>query len=282
VRTSSRDIAIGREVPAQRSRHMLLRLIKTFNRVVLALLATGLVVVLGYQLAVWLVNGPLFGLKYVAVEGNSRLSEADITGIMSVRPGCSLFRIKPADLADKLQEHCLVRSAHVRRRWPTTLMVAIEERHPVAAFEGNAGAVDEEGIYLPSCQVSPCPDLPVLVGVNPGSADYGDSLVQKEITWAVSLLRDMAKLKQRLPYALKQIDVRDFSHPLIYVRQCEIPLMVKDARGVSQLENLPYVLADVQHKKIEPEYIDVRFENQIIVKTKTTTDMGLESQAVKG
>ncbi len=279
---NSREMGYGSKASTKESRHLLLRLIRAFNRVTIGLLAAGLVVFCGYNLVLWISNGPLFGLSCIAVEGNKRLSQGEIAGIMSVRPGAPLFHINSADMAQKLEAHCLVRKAHVRRRWPTTLLVAIEERQPVAAFEGKIGAVADDGVYLPPCQSPRCPDLPVLVGVDPGDAEYGDSLTQKEITWALSLLQGVARLKPNLPYSLKQIDVHDFAHPLIYTRQFDIPVMIGNARSLSQLENLPYVLADVRQKNIKPEYIDVRFANQIIVKTKTVTDMGLESQAVKG
>lgn len=283
---NSREMAFGSGSETREPRHLFLHLIRTFNRVTIGLLAAGLLIFCGYNLVLWVINGPLFGLRCVVVEGNKRLTQGELAGIMSVRPGCPLFHIKPEEMAGKLEEHCLVRKAHVRLRWPGTLLVAIDERQPVAVFAGNIGAVADDAVFVPFNQTPPCPDLPVLVGVDPGSAGYGDMLAQKEIAWALSLLQGMACLKPDMPYSVKQIDVRDFGHPLIFVRQCDVPIMIGNAGSISQLESLPYVLADVRQKDIRPEYIDLRFANQIIVKmkaeTETETDMGLESQAVKG
>jgi hypothetical protein len=76
--------------------------------------------------------------------------------------------------------------------------------------------------------------------------------------------------------------VRDLAHPFVFIQASDIPLQVSDWRSISQLGEVPLVLADIRRRKIQAEYIDIRYRDQIIVKVKEAQEMGLESQAEKG
>jgi cell division protein FtsQ len=91
----------------------------------------------------WLVfASPLFVVRDIQVRGVHRLTAADVAALVSGQLGRSMAFSSPQTAADRVARLRLVRSVHVDRRWPSTLVVTVTEREPIVSVPSAGGRVD--------------------------------------------------------------------------------------------------------------------------------------------
>jgi cell division protein FtsQ len=107
-------------------------------------LAAGVLVglaALGFAVAgiVALLRSELFPMREIVVQGElARTFRADIEGAVGGRIGGNFFAASPGELRRSLEQLPWVRRAEVRRVWPDTLLVSLEEHVALARWgEGN-------------------------------------------------------------------------------------------------------------------------------------------------
>ena len=114
------------------------------------------VVITGLGLTGWfLANSSLFALRYVTVEGTSRLTPTEVLNAAAVRDGASLVRLDPGAVARRVEQLSPVADASVSRRWPHGLVIKVTERTAVGAVVSGAGVelLDASGVafaFVPS------------------------------------------------------------------------------------------------------------------------------------
>ena len=270
------------EIQEKEPGHWLLKGIKAFNTFTLVLFASGLVVLMVHQVYMWALTTPFFELKHITISGNEFVSEEQILHQAKIKSQCNLFRLPVRDIEVRLMENCFIRKVMIRRRWPSGILVSVEERKPIVLLENNMGAVDAEGIFLPSLSPDQSGGLPTLSGIDVEGEAVGCPLEAEKVQWAVAFLKEMEERCADSLFKIDEINVRDVKHPLLYVEANRIPVRIGGSDCFARLKHLPVIFADLDEKGIEVEYIDARYHNQIVVKEKMNMSMGLESLAVKG
>jgi cell division protein FtsQ len=130
------------------------------RRVAGAVVAVLLLAALGLIVRVVLYDSRLFDVQGVHVEGLSTLPESDVVGAAAVPIGAPLASIDTGDIADRVAKLPAVALATVKRSWPHTVTVIVNERVPVASAGTPTGLVDAGGVVYPG---TPPPGLPRLV-----------------------------------------------------------------------------------------------------------------------
>ena len=137
-----------------------------------------------------LVTSETFAVGEVEIAGARMLSANQVRSI--ARTGQrSVFWIDPAAVAERLQGLPEVASAHVRITWPNRVVVEIEERHPLVAWNdgGRTWWISPEGIAFLEHGSWPGlvkveADQPVLrIGDDPLAA-----VIAPELLWAAAAL----------------------------------------------------------------------------------------------
>jgi cell division protein FtsQ len=126
-----------------------------------------------FVLAGWVLLGsPWLVVHKVVVEGESRLTAAQVLAAADVRLGTPLARVDTAGVAARVRQLGPVAQVHVSRSWPDTLTVAVVERDPVAAAQqGSTWALyDGDGVRL-GAAVAPPRGLVRLAVRTPGPRD---------------------------------------------------------------------------------------------------------------
>lgn len=124
--------------------------------------AGGLVVVLGAMLAI-AVYSPILSLRTIQVEGTSRVDAAQVRSAISDQLGTPLALLDQSRITAELGEFPLIRSFTTEIVPPSTLVVSVTEREPVAVMQSSTGwnLVDPAGVVVQTVQQLPA-DLPVL------------------------------------------------------------------------------------------------------------------------
>lgn len=102
-------------------------------------------------LLVWLIFGSaVFAVKSVDVEGQQILMAEQVSEQAAVPIGKPLARIKVNGIAERVEQLPAVGEAEVRRGWPNTLLIKVQERTPKFQIKDGAGFnwIDEQGVVF--------------------------------------------------------------------------------------------------------------------------------------
>ena len=136
-------------------------------------LVTGVALGLG-GLVAWLILGTgLLGVRTVTVRGNSTVSEDEIRAAAAVPPGAPLASLDLRAVGHRVQTLTAVRSARVIRDWPSTIVIQVTERSPVAALsraDHRYDLIDGSGVVFRTVASVPS-GLPQMTLSAPGPGD---------------------------------------------------------------------------------------------------------------
>lgn len=103
-------------------------------------------------------------LTQVRVGGKfNHLRQQDVVNLVAANIDGGFVGVNLDRLRSKLQEHPWIAEASVRRQWPDTLLVEIQEEIPIARW-GERGFLNRQGEELQIDDNSELADLPVLRG----------------------------------------------------------------------------------------------------------------------
>jgi cell division protein FtsQ len=112
---------------------------------------TGSAMTLGLMLGWLLFGSAALAVQRIEVRGTQRVPAGAVRAAVQFETGHSMALISPQDAAARVAAVPLVRSAKVLRSWPSTLVVVVREREPIAAVpagQGRVALVDEDGVVV--------------------------------------------------------------------------------------------------------------------------------------
>ncbi|WP_231373505.1 cell division protein FtsQ/DivIB [Nocardia sp. 348MFTsu5.1] len=188
------------------------------------------VVVIGLFLVAYFT--PLMSVRTVDVTGNSVVAAEEITSAAAIPEGEPLLQVDAAAAAQRVSRIPRVASARVKREYPSTISIAIEERVPVVFTErdGQKYLMDKLGFEF--AQQDPPPGLAQLRTPNPGSGDPSTR----------AALTVMAEVP---PYVAEQIAAVEVSSPVnivLVLKDNRTVVWGDDSRNAEKSETLRHVL----------------------------------------
>lgn len=150
-------------------------------------------------------ESPLFRYEELRVVGLGRATEAQVRHLADLEPGEPLFGLDLGRAAEGVERHPWVAHAEVRRVFPHTVVVQVEERVPVAVLQHDGlFLVDADG--HPFVRARPADlDLPMITGITPALAERSPSLARRLLADALALV-DQGTIRPNLgPAALSEV-----------------------------------------------------------------------------
>lgn len=173
------------------------------------LLATGVGAVLVAGGLGWIVSpSSLLAVREVEVAGQSRVSREAVVRAAAVPVGLPLARVDVAAVRQRVAALRVVESADVRRRWPSTLRITVDERLPIAAVPRGGGYVllDADGVRVSTASAPP-QQLPV-VRIDAAAAGSGSAAAGRATTAADrAALHVLESLPRRLAGKVHTVSV---------------------------------------------------------------------------
>lgn len=204
----------------------------------------------------------------IRVKGVVYLDADRIQRGSGLKVGQDLIRLDLEAARSRLLRDPRVREARVRRAGLRGVEITVAERVPVFVVpHGVPWEVDSAGVLMAPLQPGVVADVPMLTGVKAGKLEPGEKIsgpgLQRGLAW-IALLSDNAL---RLAGQVSEVDVSD--------PQCTAFVLMNGAHvlapawptGVRQLSGLRVALADLELKGMTPGEIDVRFQDQVIVRS---------------
>jgi cell division protein FtsQ len=152
--------------------------------------------------AVWLVQSPLLSVATIDIRGTARQEVRDVLATAGVEEGRPWILLRTSRAADDLEALSWIRTAEVRRIFPDSVEVEVEERVGVAwlSLAGRYGLVDAEGVVI---ETAPTPTAAgPIVRIPAPQPEVGeqveDPAVRAALAFVVALDGSAAGLEFRL------------------------------------------------------------------------------------
>ncbi len=99
--------------------------------------AAGAVAVLGCVLLGWLMLGPALAIRNIVVTGAQHMSADEVLAASGIDRTGSMLSVDPVSSEQRLRQQTWIRAATVKPSLDGTLVVAISEWQPVAAYHAG-------------------------------------------------------------------------------------------------------------------------------------------------
>jgi cell division protein FtsQ len=226
----------------------------------------------GLQLGKWVNKDAGFSVQKVMVTGCKVLSEQEVLAAAKVPMHKSIFDVEFAPIAKRIEALPFVQRVQVSRIFPSTLVLAVEERRPLALIN-NAGLwpVDEQGVVLPRLQSDgrlsdPASfDTPVLSGI----ALVKDKEHRQLPASARQLLDFLAGLRASNPmlyHSISELSLNAKGHLTFYLMKGGVPVYLGPDKWMEKCDRLFVFLQHVQPASGKLAVIDLRYANQIVTR----------------
>ncbi len=223
-----------------------------------------LLLVLAVLVAAFLfINSPYFAVGAVIVEGNSHLSEEDIYAIAGIPAEINIFRLNTGKIKHRLLSDLRIEQAEVARQFPTTIVIAVKERQPLAWAACTYGFVqlDGQGVVMAAVKNIKKIDIPIITGVRLGTVYVGDKV---DIPAVKNVLAYLGELDGPTLDQLSEVNVMAAGDLVAYTVQ---PVTIRLGPPDRLEEKAKYtreILRDIGDKKNLVEYIDLNFASPYI------------------
>jgi len=209
----------------------------------------------------------------VRVEGTHYLDAEHALERAGIHRGDDLFALDLTRARQKLLLDSRVAEARVSRRLPRGVRIQITERLPVLLVDhGEPWELDRQGVLLAPLQAGVVADVPRLVGPKLGSEPAGTHLGGGDIERGLSWAQSLAQPELQLAGQVSELDVSDPSVTAITLVTGTRVLGPSEPPSLRRLSALRVVLTDLSHKGTVANEVDMRFEDQVIVRPVATAE----------
>jgi cell division protein FtsQ len=203
----------------------------------------------------------VFPLKHITFAGNKHLTDDELRTLAGVHLNESLIMISGSKVTRQILKSPWIRSVNLRKEFPDTLSMVIEEAEPFALLDMNEHLflIDENGKLLEELRDDSIPFLPVITA---------DPFKEKEgFSEALNLVRIM----NGKGFSSERDRIEIIAHKAHELTLTIDGTVVKIGAGgyEGKLEKLIRLEEDIKDMGIPVDYIDLRFENKAIVKPVT-------------
>jgi cell division protein FtsQ len=124
-------------------------------------------------LVVFLWAGPLLSVRAVRVDGVATLPAVQVQETAGIAPGTPLLRVDVDAAAARVARLPQVADVEVTRGWPSTVVITVVERTPLAVVEdaGRRTLVDVDGVLFDTITGEPPAGVVPLEVADPGPGD---------------------------------------------------------------------------------------------------------------
>ena len=181
-----------------------------------------------------------------------------------------IFSINISEINKVIEGHPYVKAARISNHYPNKIKIEIIEREPIAILKINPNImIDKDGVILPDIDNFKNFDLPILTNFNfnEDSSFIGEKTKSIKILECIQWLANIEKNYNYLYQNLSELKITSYE---------EIELILSDYPtkiylGQTKIENRIKILKEFE-KTLKPKnisdysYLDMRYENQIVVK----------------
>jgi len=218
-------------------------------------------IVILLKVATWLNAGEMFEFRSVSITGTQYVDDRELLRLAQIDTTLGLFELDLKAIAQRVKTHPLVAEAVVSRRLPSTLIIHVTEKKPLAILNlQQLHAIDARGTILASLTPERLFDLPVIMNVQ-----LENKAVLQQI---LAFLSHLKRYQFSLYSEISEISYSDKAGIYFRLVHDSIPVILGPGNFARKGEQFSKVLAIMksQNKLSKVRYFDLRFDNQVVVK----------------
>ncbi|HOL18018.1 MAG TPA: FtsQ-type POTRA domain-containing protein [Bacillota bacterium] len=186
----------------------------------------------------------LFTVKNIEVKGPAFLDREALIERSGITVGSSIFTVRSDKVAHALQADPAILEAAVQKDYPSTVVISVTSRTPVAYIlaEGGCWLMDAEGIvYKQDAEMSG--NLPVVTGINPDHLFPGEVVRDQASAMALhAFFSALAEVPHLKPAELNLADSRE----MVLYTASGLKVLLGDSKNMRRKlalvkETLPYL-----------------------------------------
>jgi cell division protein FtsQ len=206
-------------------------------------------------------------VQHIEVRGQHYLDAPRVLRTAGLTVGQDLFRVDFARARQRLLLEPRIAAVHLSHIWPRSLSVRIEERTPVLLVQhGVPWELDSAGVLLPPLAAGVEADVPLVVGPSFDRWPAGARVRTIDVDRAMAWVRAMSDRDLQLGGQLSEVDVSDAQNTGLTLMSGTRVLSLSWPPDRRKLSALRVVLADLKQRGIQAREVDMRFEDQIVVR----------------
>ena len=209
---------------------------------------------------------------------NFPISDSDILKLAELEGGLYYFSINTSHIKSKLLQHPLIKTAEVKKVFPSSLYLKVAERVPLGMALVNSGGrtvpvvFDEEGVVFEIGRSVSDYKIPVISGLKFVDVKLGLKLPE-ELTFYLS---DLKKIKETTPALFEQISELKFVNKnnssyevLLYPLNTKVRVRTENVINDNLIKQIFVVLDIIEKNGLGPEMNELDFRSgQVVFKAK--------------
>ncbi len=218
------------------------------------------------KVATWLNAQELFSLKDIKVEGNRFAKKSELLNLVKVEPSTSLLEFDTQKIAAQVQQHPLIQEASVSRSLPSSLVIKVREKEPLAILNNSELlALDEKGQPMPVHRNEMFFDYPIISNINTPEDDANEN---SDLNQIIAFLNFIKAKHFGLYSEISELSYSKNSGIYFYLNEGTIPVILGNGDFQKKSTNLLEILTllKTENRLSNIRYFDLRFRDQVIVK----------------
>lgn len=231
--------------------------VKLIHILLAFLLLTGLFVLI-QQTYLFLITWDNLNVRSFEIDCKKAGVKEEIVELFQGKKLGNILLVNIDHLQDMLERHRWVKNVCVRKIFPSSLRIEIQERIPTAVVKKDKFyLIDREGILLEETNSQERHDLPLLID----SASF-ESHYQEKLKLAWECLDSLPAPEREL---IEVLDLSEYANVVAHLRGEETRLKLGADRFPQKLKTFKQYQTKLE--KFEPlEYVDLRFEDRLYLK----------------
>ncbi len=221
----------------------------------------------GYQLYQEVCQADYFRLQTIRIAGNRTLSRDDVLYLLAIPHEMTLLQLDLPSAAARLTRHPYVKSVAMRRLFPATLSITMQERVPylVVASKWQRMVLDVEGVVLRPFMPSLDRQLPQFNLRRTRALTPGMRLQQKDAQRAVALVQAYLASPVVKMIHLVALEVESSGVSIWQVEPYDFDIRIGAGDVQEQLQRLASVLPYITQQDLAVRRVDVSYHQRVIV-----------------
>jgi cell division septal protein FtsQ len=226
---------------------------------IIAVCVCGAAVFAAVKASAWINRSPMFTVATIRVEGAVRVDQGEAVRLSGIKQGMPMLSLHPATSERMLCTSAWVKTAHVARRFPNTIVIKLTERTPIALVNiGYVRYMDESGVLLPLF-AGTYSNLPVISGLGRDSAGCMPGAAVARVRGFLDGCTDGDAV---MAHRISQIDFTSAATALLTMEDFATTVEMTDADAGIQMRRLARLAQyGMAEPASQPARIDLRFEN---------------------
>lgn len=214
----------------------------------------------------------IFNKKDIEIEGNHIISQEMILNICGFEH--SSDKKIPIDIdrvAQKIMSLNYVQGVSITARPPRKLNITVEERKPIAFIYGRGlNLIDNQGYLMPVPEINMVWDLPLISGIKQKLGKLGEMSVAADTYLALEIVTYLELENPLLLALISEINLNKSNYIELFLTKGGATIRISRNSFYKELYILKNYLANyIDWAQLHMiEYIDLRFKDQLVVKSK--------------